>query len=136
MVTLTFASWNQIREWIRRLEVLRRASRSLSSGIQPSSRSVSQKSIASKRVDEQLLRIGQEAISNAIRHGHADEIDVRIEYRRHSLSLRVADNGSGFVPAQRSRGSNPPRNQIANLTNGAGGKSSTNAQADVLPRNL
>jgi len=48
-------------------------------------------------VEEQLLRIAQEAISNAVRHGEATEIDVTLEYSRRHVSLGIADNGRGFV---------------------------------------
>jgi signal transduction histidine kinase/ligand-binding sensor domain-containing protein len=51
----------------------------------------------SLRVEEQLLRISQEAVSNAIRHGNASEIVITIEYSRHSLALAIRDNGQGFV---------------------------------------
>jgi signal transduction histidine kinase/ligand-binding sensor domain-containing protein len=48
-------------------------------------------------VEEHLLRIGQEAINNALRHGRADEIRVKLDYRRHSVSLSISDNGCGFA---------------------------------------
>jgi signal transduction histidine kinase len=56
-------------------------------------------------IEEQLLKIGQEAISNAVRHGQAAEIDVTLEYRRNVVSLSVADNGLGFVPEDYARAS-------------------------------
>jgi ligand-binding sensor domain-containing protein len=55
------------------------------------------------RIEEQLLKIGKEAITNAVRHGQADEITLTLEYSRRSVSLRVADNGTGFVPASRTQ---------------------------------
>ncbi len=54
----------------------------------------------SSQVEEQILRIGQEAILNAIRHSHAHEIRVELEYGGQSLTLRVSDDGRGFDPAQ------------------------------------
>jgi signal transduction histidine kinase/ligand-binding sensor domain-containing protein len=47
-------------------------------------------------VREQLLRIGQEAILNAVRHAHATEINMQLEYGDDTISLRVTDNGQGF----------------------------------------
>ena len=47
-------------------------------------------------VEEQILRIGQEAVSNAVQHANATLIDVELEYLKESLRLRVADNGVGF----------------------------------------
>jgi signal transduction histidine kinase len=44
-----------------------------------------------------LVRIVQEAISNAVRHGKATEINVRMwQEEAHHLLLAVEDNGSGF----------------------------------------
>ncbi len=55
--------------------------------------------------DEQLLRIAQEAVGNAIRHGRAKRVRVSLDYDRDSVALRVADDGCGFVPSdQRSDG--------------------------------
>jgi PAS domain S-box-containing protein len=47
-------------------------------------------------VENNLLRIGQEALTNAIRHANADEIRVELVYDRDRFCLRVRDNGQGF----------------------------------------
>ncbi|WP_256091090.1 PAS domain S-box protein [Nostoc sp. KVJ20] len=47
-------------------------------------------------VESNLLRIGQEALTNAIRHANADEIRVKLGYDRDQFCLRVQDNGQGF----------------------------------------
>jgi signal transduction histidine kinase len=48
------------------------------------------------RVDEQLLRIGQEAISNAVRHAQATVVRLELEFDRAAVRLRVVDDGRGF----------------------------------------
>jgi signal transduction histidine kinase/ligand-binding sensor domain-containing protein len=50
----------------------------------------------SEDMREQLLRIGQEAILNAVRHAHATQISMQLEYRDSTISLRVTDDGRGF----------------------------------------
>jgi len=47
-------------------------------------------------VESNLLRIGQEALTNAMRHANADEIRVELRYDRDQFCLRVKDNGQGF----------------------------------------
>jgi PAS domain S-box-containing protein len=47
-------------------------------------------------VESNLLRIGQEALTNAIRHANADQIRVQLVYDREQFCLRVRDNGQGF----------------------------------------
>ncbi|WP_242072089.1 PAS domain S-box protein [Nostoc sp. FACHB-110] len=47
-------------------------------------------------VESNLLRMGQEALTNALRHAHADEIRVELVYDRDQFCLRVKDNGQGF----------------------------------------
>ena len=47
-------------------------------------------------VESNLLRMGQEALTNAIRHAKADEIRVELVYDRDRVCLRVEDNGQGF----------------------------------------
>jgi signal transduction histidine kinase len=48
-------------------------------------------------LEEQLLRVGQEAIQNAVRHASPNLIRVTIDYQPGSVSLRIADDGCGFV---------------------------------------
>ena len=54
-------------------------------------------------VDRELLRIGQEAITNAVKHASdARRIEVRIEYGDDSVALSVSDDGAGFDVQRRS----------------------------------
>lgn len=50
----------------------------------------------SAAVQHNLLRIAQEAITNAIKHAHATRIDVSLFGGSESLALRIADDGCGF----------------------------------------
>lgn len=43
-----------------------------------------------------LVCIGQEAVTNAIRHADCSSIDIGLRYDSESLSLSVRDNGRGF----------------------------------------
>jgi len=52
-------------------------------------------------VAEQLLRIAQEAIRNAVRHADATRLDVRLEYSGRFVVLSVSDNGRGLQPDPR-----------------------------------
>jgi ligand-binding sensor domain-containing protein/signal transduction histidine kinase len=51
-----------------------------------------------RRMEEELLRIGQEAVANAVRHAGAGRIDVELMYAEAEVALRVADDGRGFEP--------------------------------------
>lgn len=51
----------------------------------------------------QLYRITQEAVSNALRHGQARRIDVRLAREDIAWVLEVRDDGVGFDPGQRER---------------------------------
>jgi PAS domain S-box-containing protein len=52
----------------------------------------------------QLYRIAQEAIANAIRHGAADRIVVKLQTSAKPSSLVIEDNGHGFDPSARPGG--------------------------------
>ena len=54
-------------------------------------------------LEEQLLRIGQEAMSNAVRHGAASTIHMELCFDQAAVRLRVSDNGCGFDPNQPTR---------------------------------
>jgi signal transduction histidine kinase len=45
-----------------------------------------------------LLRIGQEAITNAVRHGRPRHLWIDIEHEAGALHLRLKDDGRGFEP--------------------------------------
>jgi signal transduction histidine kinase len=51
------------------------------------------------RSDAEVFRIAQEALQNALRHGQAERLDVRLEAHDGLLALTVADDGIGFDPA-------------------------------------
>lgn len=44
-----------------------------------------------------LLRIGQEAMTNAVKHAKAKNILLELQYGVHQVRLSVTDDGSGFV---------------------------------------
>ncbi len=46
-----------------------------------------------------LLRIGQEAITNASKHAKASHITLALRFESEGVSLEVSDNGIGFDPA-------------------------------------
>ncbi len=50
----------------------------------------------SDTVESNVLRIGQEAIINAVKHAHAQRIQVELFYGSQSLRLYVRDDGRGF----------------------------------------
>ncbi len=52
----------------------------------------------SGRVEMNLLRIGQEAVANALKHGHASTIQIELQYGPEKVILKVNDNGRGFNP--------------------------------------
>jgi signal transduction histidine kinase len=58
------------------------------------------------RVQHELLRIAQEAISNAIRHGKPTVVTVTLRREPHNLILQIKDNGSGIptTPLVKSEG--------------------------------
>jgi signal transduction histidine kinase len=56
------------------------------------------------RIGDTLFRIGQEAIANAVRHGHPHTIYLRVVYGRPSVKLTVRDDGDGFSWRQESPG--------------------------------
>jgi len=46
--------------------------------------------------EQEVLRIGQEAIQNVKKHAAATEVSVQLVYNERELALTVADNGKGF----------------------------------------
>jgi signal transduction histidine kinase len=48
-------------------------------------------------VEEHLLHIGQEALTNALKHAHATEFQARLCFDSGAVRLELRDNGDGFV---------------------------------------
>jgi len=49
-------------------------------------------------LEKGLLRIGQEALSNVVKHAQAREVQIDLFFDSHRASLSVKDNGQGFQP--------------------------------------
>lgn len=47
-------------------------------------------------VEENVLRIGQEALTNIAKHARATQVSILLEFKSDALLLRVTDNGVGF----------------------------------------
>lgn len=57
------------------------------------------------RIEQELYRIAQEALNNALKHAEATEIKVHLQMQTRRLRLEIADNGCGFdVSAVRDSG--------------------------------
>jgi signal transduction histidine kinase len=52
----------------------------------------------SEITEENLLRIGREALTNLIKHAKADRATLTLDYRNHGVMLTIADDGRGFEP--------------------------------------
>jgi signal transduction histidine kinase len=48
-------------------------------------------------VADHLLRMGQEALTNALRHAQASEVGVELSFAGEELRLCVSDDGRGFA---------------------------------------
>jgi signal transduction histidine kinase len=51
----------------------------------------------SPEISASLLRIGQEAIANAVRHAEPSHLDISVTYKIGSVCLAIKDDGGGFV---------------------------------------
>ena len=61
--------------------------------------------VVTKKVGDQVLRILNEALGNALRHARASKVDVSLESGNGMISLQVEDDGCGFdvheIPAEK-----------------------------------
>jgi signal transduction histidine kinase len=48
--------------------------------------------------DQEVFRIAQEALQNALRHAHAKNVEIHLGRHNGSLALEVRDDGVGFQP--------------------------------------
>ena len=55
-------------------------------------------------VEDELVRIGKEAVTNAVRHANAEHIDIELAFEPKKLRMTIADDGQGFAPEASGRG--------------------------------
>jgi signal transduction histidine kinase len=55
-------------------------------------------------VEENLLQIGREALTNALKHAHATEFKTRLSFEPTGVRLELRDNGGGFAANCPNRG--------------------------------
>jgi signal transduction histidine kinase/ligand-binding sensor domain-containing protein len=53
---------------------------------------------SSADAEMQLLRIAQESVNNAVRHGRATQVRIDLHFEDDRIRLRISDDGRGFVP--------------------------------------
>lgn len=75
------------------------------SGVDCTFESVGQPEVPDAVIATHLLRIAQEAVNNALRHGRAKNIHIALQAQTDTLSLTIRDDGSGLPePAYKSKG--------------------------------
>ena len=91
-------------------------------------------------IENHLLRIGQEAVANALKHGRARHIAIAVTFSESTVRLVIEDDGAGFGPAEASstgghfglRGMRERVEQMSGrLTVGPGGKGGTRVEVVV-----
>jgi len=80
--------------WIVLFWIIAALTSLLSRGLQQALRASRQRAAE----DSALLRVGQEALANSVRHGEASAATVVLSYSERAVELRVADDGRGFPP--------------------------------------
>jgi signal transduction histidine kinase/ligand-binding sensor domain-containing protein len=53
-----------------------------------------------EEMEQHLLRIAQEAVTNTVKHSHAGKVLIRLALEPRCVSLLVADDGQGFEPEE------------------------------------
>jgi signal transduction histidine kinase len=49
-------------------------------------------------IEENFLRIAQEAVTNAVKHSGAKQLGIRLQFSPEKTGLHIADDGRGFAP--------------------------------------
>jgi FixJ family two-component response regulator len=55
-------------------------------------------------IQEEIYRIGREALLNAFRHSGAKRVELELEYSSSELRMRIRDNGGGIEPQMLEKG--------------------------------
>jgi len=68
------------------------------SGIHIETESVGEATPLPEIIEENLLRIGQEAVTNVVKHSGAKLVKIKFEFSAEKVVLQIKDNGNGFNP--------------------------------------
>ncbi|MCU1432179.1 MAG: hypothetical protein JWP95_1284 [Actinotalea sp.] len=68
-----------------------------------------------------VWRVAQEAVRNAVRHGHPSRLSVAVEHLGSKVRLSVEDDGAGFDPHEASGGEHLGLRSMRDLAREAGG---------------
>jgi hypothetical protein len=84
------------------LDAMEQVGRKLTSdsGVQLDTRLEGQPYALPEQCEANLLRIAQEALTNAVRHSGKQRIGIRLAYRTGSVELEVGDSGRGMTGAE------------------------------------
>jgi signal transduction histidine kinase len=67
-------------------------------GIRIEVQTVGEVNALSEIIEENLLRIGQEAVTNAVKHSAARKVKIELQFTPHKIVLQIHDDGKGFNP--------------------------------------
>jgi ligand-binding sensor domain-containing protein/two-component sensor histidine kinase len=57
-----------------------------------------------ERVESELLKIGQEAVTNVVRHSGARNVEIDLHYDARKLTMTISDDGRGFGRTEKAAG--------------------------------
>lgn len=57
-----------------------------------------------ENIESELLKIGQEAVTNVVRHAHANAVKIDLAYDPKKVRMTIADDGRGFAGSANSAG--------------------------------
>jgi signal transduction histidine kinase len=89
------------------VELPKLIARTSEAGVEPRFAVEGKRRVLPPAVDLSAYRIVQEALTNVIRHAHANHVDVTLAYLPHELLVTVIDDGYGPPPSE-THGGQPP----------------------------
>ena len=101
--------WNLTPEALERFNLAEAISRAVkdiaaASGLQARVRVLGESPVIDPVVQQNLLRIAQEAANNVAKHAGASRIDLRLSFTRDKVSLVICDDGRGLSTKPEARG--------------------------------
>lgn len=82
-------------------------------------------------IEEDLYRIVQEALNNAVKHAHAQQVSVHLFFADHFFRVEVTDDGIGFDPGQARQSGGVGLRSIEERTRRIGGKLQVESSPDA-----